>query len=128
MTPGRRCPGMRNRQRRVFAAPFIFTIAAACTGGAPKTVEKPEPDPDPVAEPYQTWTVSSSGEGRCEAYVEVDCPPDASCNPPPPMAVACPAGLADGEQITVVQLEENGPCTAGDQETECPSWETEQAE
>lgn len=37
------------------------------------------------------------------------------------MAVACPAGLAEGEQVTVVQFEEDGP-------TECPRWETEQTE
>lgn len=66
--------------------------------------------------------VRNSGD-QCDAYVEVDCPPpdQATCNPPPPMAVACPAGLAEGEQVTVVQFEEDGP-------TECPRWETEQTE
>lgn len=128
---------MRQRPRRVFAAPFILTIAAAipaCSSGTPRTVD--EPKPDPAAEPYQTWTVRDSGGEQCSAYVEVDCPPPeqgTTCNPPPPMAVACPAGLAEGGQVTVVQLEEGGPCYAEAAEcpeggcdrepTECPSWE-----
>lgn len=113
---------MRQRQRRNFAAPFILTLAAAipaCTKGSP-TVK--EPKPDPVASPYQTWSVERSGEA-CSVYYEMDCPPDASCNPPPPMAVACPAGVEDGARFTIVQLEEDGPCSIGEEPAECPSYE-----
>jgi hypothetical protein len=138
---------MRNRPRRAFAAPFILTIAAAipgCKSSAPKddtivhrNPPEPDPDPDPVkgVAAYQSWTVQGNA-GKCDAYFDVECPPpdEATCNPPPPMVVACPAELPDGEQMRVVQLEENGPCYAEAMEcpeggcdrtpTECPSWDS----
>ena len=124
---------MRTRQRRSFAAPFVFTLVAGCTG-SPKTVEPPRPDPE--GEPYQTWSVRGSGGEQCDAYLEIECPPPEqgmTCNPPPPAVVACPGGLADGESVTIVQLEEDGPCYAQADEcpeggcdrepAECPSWD-----
>jgi hypothetical protein len=136
---------MRNRPRRTFAAPFILTIAAAvpgCTRPDPATstirTENPPP-PDvvtPEGDPYQTWTVQSSGGEMCDAYLDVDCPPpeEATCNPPPPAVVACPGGFAEGQQIRVLQLEEGGPCYSeamdcaeggcDRQPSACPSWDT----
>ncbi len=55
-------------------------------GTPPKTVGK-------IVDCPLTGTYKGSG-GKC--YYEVsggDCPPDATCNPPPPVPVRCPKGL-----------------------------------
>jgi hypothetical protein len=136
---------MRTRRTRAFAAPFILTVVTALPGcpkggGGSTTIDnnnKTPPDAAPAtAEPvvYQEWSVSRSGD-TCDAWVDVDCPPpdEATCNPPPPMTVACPGGLEEGVTMRIVQHEENGPCYLVDAEcpeggcdpqpAECPTWE-----
>lgn len=110
---------MSRAPRRQFLAPFILTAAVAIPGCKPKggdtiTKEKPEP-----TEAYRTWTVWASADG-CEASdnASMDCPPEMSCNPPP-MQVACPEGLTEGD-VTITQAEENGPCMLDDAEVACP--------
>ncbi len=137
---------MRNRPRRAFAAPFILTIAAAlpgCTKAGPNTRTTEHTNPPNVtstAAPYQSWTVQQLAPGQCDAYGDIDCPPpdEATCNPPPPMKVACPGSLAEDAQLRIVQLEQDGPCyleamTCPDggcdrEPTACPSWDDGDAE
>ena len=83
-----------------------------------RTSNPPEPSPDPDAKPTPppapagkgAWREDYAGhwiytyesgdqiwydEGGCELRQAMDCPEDATCNPPPPQAVACPDGLPD---------------------------------
>jgi hypothetical protein len=122
-------------RRHAFAAPFVMTLAAACTpkGGPGGGVVYG----NPPAEPYQTWSVSRGGDGDgCLAWdgADMTCPEEAACNPPPPMPVACPADLDDHDSRRIVQWSPGGPCeldasaacTADCAPTPiaCPSWDS----
>lgn len=111
---------MSRAPRRQFLAPFILTVAAAIPGCKSKSDTTTVRHVNPPADPYRTWNVWTSEEG-CEAVIAGadDCPPDASCNPPPPMEVACPEGMT-ADSITIVQAAADGPCTLGDAVVACP--------
>lgn len=111
--------------RRRFAAPLVMTIAAlpACvvsskpvgttTAGGDTTTtthdNPPRPDgvdhrdtPDQQApDSERTWTVSLEGSGACTAMGATSCPEGASCNPPPPAKVDCPAGITAGQPVQI---------------------------
>jgi hypothetical protein len=146
--------------RKVFANPFVITLATACsapqaptqqvvpapqageTGGEPVVVTnppapKPEPSsggeaqPAPPAQPQtyafdQRWTVSKSGD-KCVAMQRVECPkptkaggPMPTCNPPPPMKVACPDGWDGAAALTIVQYANQTECRVEDAPMKCP--------
>jgi hypothetical protein len=111
----------RSQRRLSFAAPLILVAACTPTGGGDTTTTRNPPQPEP---PYSQWNVSMySGECSADDATPFDCPPDASCNPPPPMPVECPAGLEEGGSVLVIQQSEDGPCTVDGTETACPAWE-----
>lgn len=75
-----------------------------------KNPPEPEPDPGPPPAKFeQRWTVAKiKGNPECSANLVVTCPqpqpgkPTPTCNPPPPIKYACPAGLADGDTIKII--------------------------
>ena len=69
--------------RRVFATPFILTVASAC---APESVH-------PVSS-ERSWIVTKDGDAcQSESTTLFACPRGASCNPPPPISYDCPAAI-----------------------------------
>lgn len=60
----------------------------------PEQPEQPEPEDTGDSElpkPGPSDKVVTKKDGTCWVMPEVDCPPSpATCNPPPPMQVACP--------------------------------------
>lgn len=83
------------RRRTQFAAPLIITVAAGCgRGGA---------DQPPKRFPRMTWTVTMQLPG-CQAVMDVDCPPDIACNPPPPQDVECPPGASGKTATRIAEL------------------------
>jgi hypothetical protein len=60
-------------------------------GGGVIIANPPRPQPQPQADVPAGWTVSRNDDGTCTAYPPpANCPPKATCNPPPPRKVACP--------------------------------------
>ena len=99
---------MRRRRRRVLAAPFVVTATTTlATTFAPGCDSQPIRNPPPPS-----WRDNGGGQwvysngtgdseiwykdGSCELRRPAECPPDATCNPPPPQPVGCPGGLPDG--------------------------------
>jgi hypothetical protein len=83
---------MPRRRRTEFVAPFIVTIAAACSHDAGRGNDL---NGKKVVSRYY---VQHTGD-RCSATAQVDCPPDVTCNPPMPMEYACPGFPADHAQV-----------------------------
>lgn len=109
---------MARARRTQFAAPLVMVVAGAC--GSSKA---PDPTPEPRPTPKDArprWTLSRQGD-RCTAMPHVECPPPdvATCNPPPPMAIAC-GDLAEGT-TQVVELKP-GRCVVdgGNRLVPCP--------
>lgn len=130
---------MARSPRRSFSAPFVITLAAvpaACTmqpsPQAPTTVQQPttappqpgpQPPPDLVENPPRPqpaehdtfWYVTQNG-AECQATLKLECPtpepgkPAMTCNPPPPVAYACPAGWDGTSQLIVTQYQGNPEC------------------
>ncbi|MCA9590022.1 MAG: hypothetical protein KC657_32180 [Myxococcales bacterium] len=120
--------------RKKLAPPFVITLALlpACGGpeatgpavNAPTGVTPGNP-PEPVTAPpadeakpkpagdttAATWRVTRTADGKCEAFREVKCPADATCNPPPPRATTCPDGLEPKHAVTMVRAEGASECT-----------------
>jgi hypothetical protein len=134
--------------RRIFASPFVVTLAAtgACFSESspppqqPQVSSKPvEPAPPVVTEPAppaqggaqtytfdQRWTVMKSGE-TCSAMQRVECPkpttpggPVPTCNPPPPMKIACPDGWDGKAAMTIVQYANQSTCMVEPAPINCP--------
>jgi len=79
----------RSVRRTVFAAPFVISVAAAGCGN-----KAAEPKPKPPGNTQPTWHVQRLPDGDgCSAHQNVECPPPevATCNPPAPMFMKCPA-------------------------------------
>lgn len=108
------------KRRFSFAAPIIL-VAACHHGGGPTDHNPPQPQPKHYAE----WNVHKNGDTcSAEDTSSMDCPPDASCNPPPPMSIACPEGITEDNSVMVYQETENGPCAVeGGGPIDCPTWE-----
>lgn len=141
---------MRRRRRHVFAAPLVVTVALlpACKkDDGPKepdirrpTWNPPGPDPQPAPPdaardgdlelPRATSMpdpTNADAEIRFRAHsqdcwrsYQMDCPPGAKCNPPPPEPVACPdellPTLVNGE---VPSTKDDGTCWWGDRRVRC---------
>src|SRR5438132_11262274 len=71
--------------QRKLAASFVVTVAVlpGCrkTGMAPRETE--------------TASVWASPDGKCFLNVPQHCPANATCNPPPPPEIDCPASMRD---------------------------------
>jgi len=80
---------MRRPPERVFglAASFVATVAVTqgCKDGK-------SPDEVHTSPP----SLHQRADGSCSYMVGFSCPPEATCNPPPPMPAECPADMADG--------------------------------
>ncbi len=84
--------------KKKLAASFVVTIAAipAATTGCKK---QPLVDPDGIGNSGpDTVSVYRSGEG-CRMHVPEHCPKGASCNPPPPTEIDCPASHRDAGEV-----------------------------
>lgn len=102
--------------------PPVATTATAgvapATSPAPTVVANP-PRPTVVTQPDRRWTIMMTG-GSCKAYVEVTCPADATCNPPPPRATKCLPGMASGASVKVVQRAGQAECWTEPESPSCP--------
>ena len=74
----------------------------------------------------QRWTVSKTPNG-CQAMARVECPkpkhpgdPVPTCNPPPPMKIACPDGWDGATTLTVVQYANQANCVIEPAPVKCP--------
>ena len=83
------------RRRTQFAAPLIVTVAA-CSGGSPKS-DKPKRYPGHV------WAVTMSPDACLATETDLGCPPDVTCNPPPPQEVQCPPGSSGRNTIRIAE-------------------------
>ncbi|HLL24476.1 MAG TPA: hypothetical protein VK427_20235 [Kofleriaceae bacterium] len=90
------------------------------TGPAPG-----QPTSQPVAFD-QRWTVQKRADG-CQAMAQVNCPkptktgaPVPTCNPPPPMKIACPDGWDGTTAMTVVQYANHAHCEVERVPMDCP--------
>ena len=110
-------------------------------GGEPVVVTNPPPPPakpssggtaQPVDQKPQTyafdqrWTVSKTPTG-CQAMARVECPkpkkagdPVPTCNPPPPMKVACPDNWNGVSALTIVQHANQAECYIEGPPVRCP--------
>src|SRR5262245_30231443 len=95
---------MARSTRRSFAAPLVLTIAGGCAGPVHRN-----PGPPPM---YAEWTVVKTADGKCTAHdaSPMECPEGASCNPPPPMPVECPADIQEGESRRMWQQRQGEDC------------------
>jgi hypothetical protein len=64
---------------RRFAASFVVTVTVSCAPAAPP--ETPRGD--------SSTHLERQADGTCLLSEEIECPPDATCNPPPPRRVDC---------------------------------------
>jgi hypothetical protein len=77
---------------------------------------QPEPAPEPVSRPVMnpprpqpasqypngtSWTVFKSDTG-CQIVPDIQCPPNATCNPPRPRDYACPENVTQEAPIKIV--------------------------
>ena len=109
------------------------TPAPAPSPAPPVVVTNPPPPSSggtaQTAQTYtfdQRWTVMKSSTG-CQAMAKVECPkpskpggPVPTCNPPPPMKVACPDGWDGKESITIVQYANQANCMIEPPPMNCP--------
>jgi hypothetical protein len=115
------------------------------SAGEAKTPSPTDPaTPAPTAEPHhnppppevvklpakyeQKWTViKHEGKADCSAMVDVTCPkgepgqPMPTCNPPPPIKYACPAGFKDGETMKIILRVGATDCFVDRGSTKCPA-------
>jgi hypothetical protein len=107
-------------------------------GGKPKPQTEPKPPMGPTAgvggEPSTTppvaaakdtvWAVAKAG-ATCQATLRIECPkpepgkPAMTCNPPPPVDYACPAGWDGKTQIFVSQYAGSTECLIEGPPTNC---------
>jgi hypothetical protein len=90
------------KQRRTFARPLV-TIAIAA---APLACSSPPAKPargDFPSGVSATWYVSPELTA-CTARTPDHCPPNASCNPPPPRAVQCPEPMPASGTARLIKL------------------------
>jgi hypothetical protein len=86
-----------SRPRRVFASSVVVTLAAC--SGSPKETGGTKP----ASAFVQRWSVMKNVDD-CRAYDTIsDCPAGAMCNPPPPRAIACPAGVKEDAGMQVAE-------------------------
>lgn len=100
----------------------MTVIDAAVDAPIDGPIDAPVASVDAAAAPAITWSVSQSGKA-CRAFRNIKCPEPATpggvrptCNPPPPIDYACPAGLTPPFKITQVGDE----CTVDTKKVDCP--------
>ena len=106
---------MARGPRLTFAAPLVVVVGAGCGGG--KSSEHPPDHRQPA------WTILRQGE-QCQAMPEVHCPPPsvATCNPPAPIPIACPAG--DPPAVRIVEVAADRCVIDGsDRAVPCPRYD-----
>lgn len=54
------------------------------------------------------------------AAIKVECPPKATCNPPPPFKYACPEGVSLDSPITVASYDSGATCFVEQAMPKCP--------
>ena len=92
--------------RTRFAAPFVAVVAAGCSAGTG------------AREPQQDWKLTAgSGSGDCYAEIQV-CP---RCNPPAPIAMACPAGVKTDGSAHIVSFD-GKTCSLDGAPIACPTY------
>lgn len=90
----------------------------------------PRPGPDQTTTPpvqqgeqpatYERhWTVMKS-DGKCQAYTDVTCPKNATCNPPPPTAYACTPEITPTQPMKIVQWANTTGCHVETPAPPCP--------
>lgn len=77
------------------------------------------PAPDQADTSERHWTISKQG-GKCTAYTNVTCPPNATCNPPRPTEYACSPDMAEGASIKVVRWAGSATCMVEQPPMSCP--------
>lgn len=78
------------------ALPEPGTISLSYVYGCQRDYEPIECPPEIALRPFpESYTADANGDGTCTAYYNgpFDCPPDATCNPPPPHRIICPPHL-----------------------------------
>jgi hypothetical protein len=100
---------------------------SATVAAPPVTDAKPSTKPGPpVSKPAaapRAWRVAKVGKA-CQATEQVDCPSGAACNPPPPVAYACPKDMPQPLPVVIYENGDAGSCTIADERTltwPCPS-------
>ena len=91
---------MKHRRRTWFTAPLVAVTACSSSTGPTK--------PD-VSAYDRVWVDGSA----CVFSIEVHCPKGASCNPPAPRAVECPAGMGTAKIAAI------GPAKPGTVDGNC---------
>ena len=99
------------------------TAGTAAGGTTPRTPAPGKPDSKPTetagttvapgASAERSWTIIKDGKA-CKAALRVACPTGAICNPPPPVAYACPSGLSFDRPVVVTQAAGASECTTPD--------------
>jgi hypothetical protein len=92
---------MKHRRRTWFSAPLVAVTASCSTSSGPTT---------PDVNGYDRVTVDGTA---CVFSVQVHCPKGASCNPPGPRAVECPAGMGTARTAAL------GPAKPGTVDGDC---------
>ena len=136
--------------RRSFAAPFVITLAGACSSSPPPEPQEPPRNPPPpevgTTEPTPTqqppvivanpprpqvektdrrWTAFQRGK-ECFAGIRVECPkaepgkPVPTCNPPPPVKYDC-QGLSFTRPIEIVRRAGEVDCFTVPEMPPCPA-------
>jgi len=96
----------------------------------PATSPPPAPPPTVIANPprpqtaqaatYERhWTVMRRGD-KCEVYEDATCPPNATCNPPPPRAYACTQEVTQDVPLKIVQYTGSTTCQVERAPMKCP--------
>jgi hypothetical protein len=108
---------------------LLLVVVAACskkkssesqaTGSAGTGTAAVAPTTGPATGLVSQWNVVVT-EAGCSANIHGDCPPNEPCDPPPPRAIECPAGVPEGN--VVVGQREDGACVIANtnQPTPCP--------
>lgn len=84
--------------------------------------EPPPPPPEPQAPPdhRRDWTVTLNADGTCAAFMDVKCVPNATCNPPPPQKVECPAGITADRPMQLYAMADSNECWIAPPSAKCP--------
>lgn len=92
----------------------------------PTTNPTPNP-PSTLPTHAATWTITKGSGDTCRAAMPVNCPKPQTpggavptCNPPPPMAFACPPQMASTGNITVTRKAGETDCTVDSYFPDCP--------
>ncbi len=93
----------RRSCKSALAASFVVTFAAHGAAGCKKQpVESGDP-PEPPRPRVSSASISPSPFGDCHLYENPSCPPNVTCNPPPPIVIDCPPDMRDAAEPAVTR-------------------------